>query len=450
MAEWQEKYPVEYSAASDENIDSWVQKYISEISRLYLLLNRVRRNDSKAGEPDDTTPYQFHVDNITDILYMRNPADTAWVPIGKLNSTKDRFIFDRVVENNGGIASLQIGLLANRPTTEVDNAVYMATNVTVGTDGKATSGRKYRYDATLQVWKELDMVLYADADGKIIGNLKGNADTASHAETAAQAAYAATAQQAEVSVTTERLKTPVKINGISFDGSQSINIGIGGSDPGTTDAYQQLLWRTAQNEREISNVELALADDSIFPDYNNLLVENFKSGAVETDLLTIAVTSIAAGDNSLDVADLSQIRQGMILTLTDGAQQEYVQIASLIKSGSINRVMLVSNTANTYASLPALYRTTASIKSDGAEGTGTSRFYKHQSGTVWSGITASKPSTVQLDTSQSNSTSFSLTSSIQFTSDSLITLAPATVTGIALISSGGGSGTWVNYEGSAQ
>ena len=30
-----------------------------------------------------------------------------------------------------------------------------------------------------------------------------------------------------------------------------------------------------------------------------------------------------------------------------------------------------------------------------------------------------------------------------------ITLAPATVTGIALISSGGGSGTWKNYEGSA-
>ena len=59
MAEWQEKYPVEYSAASDENIDSWVQKYISEISRLYLLLNRVRRNDSKAGEPDDTVPYPF-------------------------------------------------------------------------------------------------------------------------------------------------------------------------------------------------------------------------------------------------------------------------------------------------------------------------------------------------------------------------------------------------------
>ena len=59
MAEWQEKYPVEYSAASDENIDSWVQKYIAEISRLYLLLNRVRRNDSKAGEPDDKRHINF-------------------------------------------------------------------------------------------------------------------------------------------------------------------------------------------------------------------------------------------------------------------------------------------------------------------------------------------------------------------------------------------------------
>ncbi|MGL6015887.1 MAG: hypothetical protein ACRCZU_07340, partial [Selenomonadaceae bacterium] len=223
MTEWQEKWPVEYSAASDENIDSWVQKYISEIGRLYLLLNRVRRNDSKAGEPDDTVPYQFHLDNVTDTLYMRNPADTAWLPIGKLNVTKDRFIFDRVVENNGGIASIQIGKLADRPAAEVDNAVYVATDAT------ATSGRRYRYDAALQQWKEFDVVLYADENGKIIGNLKGNADTATHAETAAEAAYAATAQQAEVSVTPERLKTPVNINGIPFDGSQSISIGIGGS-----------------------------------------------------------------------------------------------------------------------------------------------------------------------------------------------------------------------------
>ena len=416
MAEWQEKYPVEYSAASDENIDSWVQKYISEINRLYLLLNRIRRNDSRAGEPDDTVPYQFHLDNITDVLYMRNPADTAWIPIGKLNSTKDRFIFDRVVENNGGIASLQIGLLANRPATEVDNAVYVAT------DGAATSGRRYRYDAALQVWKELDMVLYADEDGKIIGNLKGNADTATHADTSAQAAYAATAQQAEVSVTTERLKTPVKINGISFDGSQSINIGIGGSDPGTTDAYQQLLWRTAQNEREISNIELALADEGIFPDYNNLLVENFKNGADETDQLAVAVTSIAAGDNSIDVSDISQLKQGMILTLSDGAQQEYVQIANLIKSGLVRRVMLVSNTVNTYASLPALYRTTASVTAEGAEGTGTSRFYKHQSSTVWQGVKASTEVDIPLVTTTDNQSAFTISGDIGFTAAGEITL----------------------------
>lgn len=415
MTEWQVKWPVEYSAASDENIDSWVQKYISEISRLYELLDRARRLDSKAGEPDDTTPYAFHLDNITDTLYMRNPADTAWIPIGKLNTAKDRFIFDRVVENNGGISSIQIGKLADRPAAEVDNAVYVATDAT------ATSGRRYRYDSALQVWKEFDVVLYADENGKIIGNLKGNADTASHADTAAEAAYAATAQQAEVSVTTERLKTPVMINGIRFDGSQSINIGIGGSGS-DVDAYQQLLWRTAQNEREISNIELSLADENIFPDYNNLLVENFAGGAEETDKLTIAVTSIAAGDNSLDVSDLSQLRQGMILTLTDGAQQEYVQIANLIKSGSTKRVMLVSNTTNTYSSLPALYRTTASIKADGAEGTGTSRFYKHQSSTVWQGVNASAEVGIPLNTATNNQSAFTISGDIAFTAAREITL----------------------------
>lgn len=436
---WKSEYPVDYYINGD-TIDSAWQKNISEVKRIYSLLDRVRSNDETTGEPDDTVPWQWHVDHAKKTLYLRNVADTAWIPICTLNTAGDRFIFDQAVANNGGLPSVQYGLIASRPAEEVDGAVYVATD----------EKKRYRWNATTKAWDYIDTLITRQSDGKIHVEEADHATKADHAEAATNAGYAASTQRAEIATAAERLAVPVDINGIPFDGTRSISIGVAGNSDSDVSAYQQLLWRTAQNEREISNVELALADENIFPDYNNLLIENFKNGSAETDLLTVAVTSIAAGDNSLDVDDLSQLRQGMILTLTDGAQQEYVQIAGLIKNGSIKRVILVSNTANTYASLPALYRTTASIKPDGAEGTGTSRFYKHQSGTIWSGITASTPSTVQLDTSQSNSTSFSLTSSIQFTSDNLITLAPATVTGIALISSGGGSGTWDNYEGSAQ
>lgn len=431
--DWEEEHKIIYAADSDENIDSAFQKVIAETARIYELLRRLRSNDVKNGEPDDTTAWQFHVDSAKNILYVRNATDTGWVKLGQMNASGTRLITD----------SAQYGLLADRPAAEIDGSVFVAMD----------EKKCYRYNSATQHWDYFDTLITRQDDGKIHveeADHAAKADAADHAEAATNAGYAASTQRAEIATAAERLAVPVDINGIPFDGTHSISIGVAGNSNSDVSAYQQLLWRTAQNEREISNVELALADENIFPDYNNLLIENFKNGSAETDLLTVAVTSIAAGDNSLDVDDLSQLRQGMILTLTDGTQQEYVQIAGLIKNGSIKRVILVSNTANTYASLPALYRTTASIKPDGAEGTGTSRFYKHQSGTIWSGITASAPSTVQLDTSQSKSTSFSLTSSIQFTSDSLITLAPATVTGIALISSGGGSGTWDNYEGSAQ
>ena len=74
MGTWKAKWPVEYSAASDENIDSWVQKYIAEIDRIYQLLHRVRVQDAAAGEPEDTVPYQWHFETLTNTLFIRNPA----------------------------------------------------------------------------------------------------------------------------------------------------------------------------------------------------------------------------------------------------------------------------------------------------------------------------------------------------------------------------------------
>jgi hypothetical protein len=309
-----------------------------------------------------------------------------------------------------------MGKLADRPAIDIDNAVYIAT------DAAGTSGRRYRYDSANSKWIELDVLLYADKDGKIIGDLAGKADEAVHAETAATAAKANTAQQAEIAVVAQRLQTPVKINGVDFDGTRSINTGAGGDGASSSDAYQNLLWRTAQNEREIANIELAFEDANIFPDYNNLLVENFANGAAETDRLTVAVTSIAAGDNSLDVVDLSQLKVGKIYTLTDGSQQEYVQIKSMVKSGTTYRVMLENNTTNTYSSLPALYRTTASITENGAEGTGSSRIYQYATDTIWKGVNASTEVDIPLNTTTDNAAAFTITGDIAFTASGEITL----------------------------
>ena len=433
MAEWQEKYPVEYSAASDENIDSWVQKYISEINRIYLLLNRVRRNDSKAGEPDDTTPYQFHVDNITDILYMRNPADTAWVPIGKLNSTKDRFIFDRVVKNNGGIASLQMGLESERPETEEVNAIYIAHD----------TKKKYRYD---NGWNLMNVVipedivtvaapnklLRLDDNGKLPTDITGSsphaeeadhafhADEAVHATNAESAKHASSADEVEHSTTTGKLAIPVKINGVPFDGSRSINIGIAGEGQEAINGYQSLLWRTAQNEREISNITLALEDMQIYPDYNNLLAENFTSSLDDVDMTTVSVTSCAAGDDSINVANLAGLRIGSTYTIADGSKQEYVQIKSVVKNETTLRVIFNNQLQNTYSiNSTFLYRTTATISNNQAIGTGNSKNYSWYPNEIWQGVNASTEVILSLSNKVDD---YIVDGDIGFTTDGAFTL----------------------------
>ena len=127
MAEWQEKYPVEYSAASDENIDSWVQKYIAEIARLYELIGRLRRLDGSAVELTDTVAYQLRADYVTNKLLLRDKENKNWIELGlleeKFGHTSE---YLGVVANHGNVPSLQMGLESERPETEEVNAIYIA------------------------------------------------------------------------------------------------------------------------------------------------------------------------------------------------------------------------------------------------------------------------------------------------------------------------------------
>ena len=165
-----------------------------------------------------------------------------------------------------------------------------------------------------------------DDNGKLPADITGSAVHATNAESAK---HASTADEVEHSDTAGKLAIPIKINGVPFDGSRSINIGIAGDGQEAISGYQSLLWRTAQNEREISNITLALEDMQIYPDYNNLLAENFTGSLGDVDMTTVSVTSCAAGDDSIDVVSLYDLRIGKIYTIADGTRQEYVKIKSL-------------------------------------------------------------------------------------------------------------------------
>lgn len=434
MTVWQEEHKIIYAADSDENIDSAFQKVIAETARIYELLNRLRSNDLKNGDPDDTTAWQFHADSVKNELYVRNPKDTAWISLGKLNTAGDKFIFEQAVANNGGVPSIQYGLAAARPSEEVDGAVYVATD----------ENKRYRWNGTTKAWDYIDTLITRHSDGKIHVEEADHATEADHAAAATNAGYAETVGTAEYSAETGKLKTAVSINGIPFDGSQSIRIPTTGSTQDET-AYESLLWRTEQTERELSNIELAIEDSNIYPDYNNLLVENFKS-ASDVDQTAVLVTSSAAGDSSINVSSLSQLKAGNLYMLTDGTKSDYVTIAGLIKNGTTCRVTLTANITNVYKDNTAyLYRTTSKVGNGKASGSGVTSSTNWNPSLVWTGNGSSAASTVSLETSSGNAGSYARSSGVAYTSDGLVTMIPAIITSAALSGS-----TWTQIDGEGE
>lgn len=435
MSEWQAGYPVEYSSASDENIDSLAQKYIAEIERIYVLLGRLRRLDGSATEQTDTVANQFKADYVTNTLFLRNMANDGWLEIGKLTEHLGHTpAYIGAIANSGGIPSVQVGPFSDRPGTEKDGAVYIASD----------RDQKYRYSVESSSWTDFGAIIKKNSEGKIIGNLAGNADTATAAATAA---YAATAGETERAGMAGRLETAVNINGVAFDGTRSINIGIAGTTGEEIAGYQSLLWRTTQNERELSNVALFLEAQNYYPDYNSLLPIDFTDDSAKLDLAATTILSSTSGDNTLDVDSLVNIRKGATYTVSDGKKQESVQVADVAKNGTTLRVILKSNLVNIYEDgLAKLYRTTAGIRGGCAYGPETNNIISTPFPTNWSGITSDTPTMVSLITTAETAWQFTASAAIEYTTDGMITLTPSVVTGIALIATGGGAGTWANFE----
>ena len=125
-------------------------------------------------------------------------------------------------------------------------------------------------------------------------------------------------------------------------------------------------------ERLMANAYLALEMSKIDPDgYDNMLIETFDGSAEEIDQITVNVTSVVSGDDSIDVEDSHGLIIGAHYQLTDGERLEEVQIKSIAVSGKINRVKLESVVKNQYNEGRAqLYRSSTAIYNGRAYGGG--------------------------------------------------------------------------------
>lgn len=224
--------------------------------------------------------------------------------------------------------------------------------------------------------------------------------------------------------------------------------------PGT-DKYDELLAKinaldaTKENnrinhlERLVGNAYLALEMANIDPDgYDSMIVETFNDAASEIDQFVATVTSVVSGDDSVDVDDSSGLIIGAHYQLADGEHQEEVQIKSINVSGKIKRVVLYGNVKNQYTDGRAkLYRSSVAIYNGRAYGGGNRRVDEWASDTSWSGTNTQRNVSTKLD--YTDTSSFAISGAVLENGKLVLGDKPV---GIALVKTGGGSGTWARVD----
>ena len=207
------------------------------------------------------------------------------------------------------------------------------------------------------------------------------------------------------------------LHGMSLDNTRTLILG----DQAST--IPTLRNRVRQLETELANIALRQVAENECPDSNMLIAEDFEVPD-KIDTFTVNVKSIVAGDNGIDVETLTNIIPGAWYWVTDGVSQEYIQVKSCIKNGSVYRILVNSNIVNTYnVDNTMIFRTTAEIGVGVAYGSGDKKGFNWQPPIVWQGVVSNVATTERLQTTQANADAFTKSGDVAFTADGLFTLA---------------------------
>lgn len=190
---------------------------------------------------------------------------------------------------------------------------------------------------------------------------------------------------------------------------------------GVTD-IQSLNARLERMEDNMATMFLALEMQNIYPGYTHYIVEDFINPD-QIDMYTCQVTSVVAGDDSLDCVPVDGMIPGGWYTLTDGINSEQVQVQSINLENNIQRVILAHPVKNTYfLGTSKLYRTSATIDNEKAYGAGTAKTIKWLPTTVWKGQGSSTTYTINANTSLGSVKGFNITGECALTSEGYVTL----------------------------
>ena len=181
--------------------------------------------------------------------------------------------------------------------------------------------------------------------------------------------------------------------------------------------------RIERLEDAVNQTLLALEILSVFPGYSHYIAEDFKV-VNQLDLFTGEITSIVAGDDSIDVKPIDGMLPGAWYTITDGINSELVQTESINLENGIQRVILKDTIKNTYLlGNTQIYRTNCRINEQTALGPNARLRVVWEPDTVWTGTGAQTSYTVEADTGLNNSKAYTLTGDIALDSSGKITLS---------------------------
>ena len=171
------------------------------------------------------------------------------------------------------------------------------------------------------------------------------------------------------------------------------------------------------NESKIKELEIfTLAKNELGLDANLMIVEDFKP-ATEVDNFSVKVVSCARGGRLIGVETDDGIRIGTYYWITDGVNQELVQVKGVTYSTDYYHVTLAQGLTYDYnASAVKLYRTT--YKDFGV----VDKKSLSWSGQTFRGIEANIERTLTLETTNSNKAAFNVSGEGLLTTDGYFTL----------------------------
>lgn len=223
---------------------------------------------------------------------------------------------------------------------------------------------------------------------------------------------------ADVWVSSPGETTPVPtIRPLAFETLKRQILGGDGSDITTLRSNDATLFRAIQ-EYALEQEAKSLAPNG----YSLVFAENFED-CDEVDVFSTTVQSVA-GDDTILVSSVKGLLTGSYYTISDGVNQELIQIRSIIKNDTDRRVIATEKLKYTYQSgKTSMYRSTAQIVTSNGEalGAGDQRAKMWEPNITFSGVSGNVPQTAILDTSLSNA-ALTVTGDGAFTADGYFTL----------------------------